>query len=131
MFRPLGGHLQVELRNIFLHHFFFAVLFFIYISDPLNFTSELRRMEHNLLVLSVRKIIIISYLWPRCMWLVLIVGLGGIVLCVLYCLLLFFVFLLVSSLGIRVVRTKGKGKVFPLMARCGPEGGYRYTSTLP
>ena len=26
---------------------------------------------------------------------------------------------------------KGKGKVFPLQARCGPEGGYRYSSTLP
>jgi len=26
---------------------------------------------------------------------------------------------------------KGKGKVFPLQARRGPEGGYRYSSTLP
>jgi hypothetical protein len=26
---------------------------------------------------------------------------------------------------------KGKGKVTPLQARCGPEGGYRYSSTLP
>ena len=26
---------------------------------------------------------------------------------------------------------KGKGKVIPLQARCGPEGGYRYSSTLP
>ena len=26
---------------------------------------------------------------------------------------------------------KGKGKVFPLQARCGPEGGQRYSSTLP
>jgi len=26
---------------------------------------------------------------------------------------------------------KSKGKVFPLQARCGPEGGYRYSSTLP
>ena len=24
-----------------------------------------------------------------------------------------------------------EGKVFPLQARCGPEGGYRYSSTLP
>ena len=24
-----------------------------------------------------------------------------------------------------------KGKMIPLQARCGPEGGYRYTSTLP
>jgi hypothetical protein len=23
------------------------------------------------------------------------------------------------------------GKVIPLQARCGPEGGYRYISTLP
>jgi len=26
---------------------------------------------------------------------------------------------------------KGKAKVIPLQARCGPEGGYRYSSTLP
>ena len=26
---------------------------------------------------------------------------------------------------------KGKGKVFQLQTRCGPEGGYRYSSTLP
>jgi len=26
---------------------------------------------------------------------------------------------------------KGKGKVIPLQARCGPEGGQRYSSTLP
>jgi len=26
---------------------------------------------------------------------------------------------------------KGKGKVIPLQAPCGPEGGYRYSSTLP
>ena len=26
---------------------------------------------------------------------------------------------------------KGKGKVIPLQAQCGPEGRYRYTSTLP
>jgi len=24
-----------------------------------------------------------------------------------------------------------KGKVVPLQVRCGPEGGYRYSSTLP
>jgi hypothetical protein len=24
-----------------------------------------------------------------------------------------------------------KGKVIPLQARCGPEGGYRYSSTVP
>jgi len=27
--------------------------------------------------------------------------------------------------------SKGKGKVIQLQARCGPEGGYRYNSTLP
>ena len=27
--------------------------------------------------------------------------------------------------------SKLKGKVIPLQARCGPEGGYRYSSTLP
>ena len=27
--------------------------------------------------------------------------------------------------------TKGKSKVFPLQSRCGPEGGYRCTLTLP
>ena len=32
-----------------------------------------------------------------------------------------------SKLQIR----KGKGKVIPLQARCGPEGGWRYSSTLP
>jgi len=26
---------------------------------------------------------------------------------------------------------KGKGKVILLQARCGPEGGQRYSSTLP
>jgi hypothetical protein len=26
--------------------------------------------------------------------------------------------------------TRGKGKVTPLQARCGPEGGYRYSCTL-
>ena len=26
---------------------------------------------------------------------------------------------------------KGKGKVIPLQARCGSEGGYRYSSTVP
>ena len=26
---------------------------------------------------------------------------------------------------------KGKGKVIPLQARCGPEGGQRYSSTVP
>ena len=26
---------------------------------------------------------------------------------------------------------KNKGKVIPLQVRCGPEGGYRYSSTLP
>ena len=29
------------------------------------------------------------------------------------------------------LRVKGKGAVIPLQARCGPEGGYRYSSTLP
>jgi len=34
--------------------------------------------------------------------------------------------------GCRVVNTcKGKGKVIPLQARRGPEGGWRYSSTLP
>jgi len=28
-------------------------------------------------------------------------------------------------------KDKGKGKVIPLQARCGPEGGWRYSSTLP
>ena len=28
-------------------------------------------------------------------------------------------------------RTSKKGKVIPLQARCGPEGGQRYSSTLP
>ena len=28
-------------------------------------------------------------------------------------------------------RDKGKDKVIPLQARCGPEGGQRYSSTLP
>jgi len=27
--------------------------------------------------------------------------------------------------------TNMEGKVIPLQARCGPEGGYRYSSTLP
>ena len=27
--------------------------------------------------------------------------------------------------------SKGKGKVIPLQARCGPEGGYSYNSTVP
>jgi len=27
--------------------------------------------------------------------------------------------------------TMKKGKVIPLQARCGPEGGYKYSSTLP
>ena len=26
---------------------------------------------------------------------------------------------------------KGIGKVIPLQARCGPEGGYRYSATIP
>ena len=30
-----------------------------------------------------------------------------------------------------VIHENGKGKVIPLQARCGPEGGYRYSSTLP
>jgi len=29
------------------------------------------------------------------------------------------------------ITLKGKGKVISLQARCGPEGGYRYSSTLP
>ena len=28
-------------------------------------------------------------------------------------------------------RNKGKCKVIPLQARCGPEGEWRYSSTLP
>jgi len=31
----------------------------------------------------------------------------------------------------KVTTCKGKSKVIPLQARCGPEGGYRYSSTLP
>jgi hypothetical protein len=30
-----------------------------------------------------------------------------------------------------LVKSKSKSKVTPLQARCGPEGGYRYSSTLP
>ena len=29
------------------------------------------------------------------------------------------------------LKVKGKGKVIPLQARCGPEGGERYSCTLP
>ena len=29
------------------------------------------------------------------------------------------------------INMQAQGKVFPLQARCGPEGGYRYSSTLP
>jgi len=29
------------------------------------------------------------------------------------------------------VKAKGEVKVIPLQARCGPEGGQRYSSTLP
>jgi len=29
------------------------------------------------------------------------------------------------------VKINNEGKVFPLLARCGPEDGYRYSSTLP
>ena len=28
------------------------------------------------------------------------------------------------------IHIKGKGKVFPLQDWCGPEGGYRYSSTV-
>jgi len=28
-------------------------------------------------------------------------------------------------------RERCKGKVIPLQAQCDPEGGYRYSSTLP
>ena len=34
-----------------------------------------------------------------------------------------------GSLGVK--RLIKKGKVIPLQARCGPESGYRYSSTLP
>ena len=30
----------------------------------------------------------------------------------------------------RVLSKYKEGKVIPLQARCGPEGGYRYNSTL-
>jgi hypothetical protein len=30
-----------------------------------------------------------------------------------------------------IFSVKGKGKVIPLQARCGPEGGQKYSSTLP
>ena len=33
-----------------------------------------------------------------------------------------------SNLKIKAIK---KGKVISLQARCGPEGGYRYNSTLP
>jgi len=29
------------------------------------------------------------------------------------------------------LKCKGKGKVIPITGLCGPEGGYRYSSTLP
>ena len=31
----------------------------------------------------------------------------------------------------KVTTCKGKGKVIPLQTRCGPDGGQRYSSTLP
>jgi len=99
---PLGGHLQVELRNLF-YISVFAVLFIIF---ALCITNELRKMETFFFVLSVRKTISISLLWPRYMRLVLIAGLppegGGEAYCSV-CVLLYaavFVFLLVSRLGI-------------------------------
>ena len=36
-----------------------------------------------------------------------------------------------ASSGRQSNDSAGKGKVFPLQARCGTEGGYRYSSTLP
>jgi len=36
-----------------------------------------------------------------------------------------------TSVDTMPVKGKGKGKVIPLQAWCGPEGGYRYSSTLP
>jgi hypothetical protein len=35
----------------------------------------------------------------------------------------------INQLALLSKRCKGKGKVIPLQARCGPEGGYRYSST--
>ena len=52
----LGGHLQVELRDLFLHHFF-AVLFSFALGIPYALQVKLRRMEHNLLVIS-------NWRWP-------------------------------------------------------------------
>ena len=34
------------------------------------------------------------------------------------------------GIAVLYIKGKGKGKVIPLQARCGPEGGYRYSSTL-
>jgi hypothetical protein len=33
--------------------------------------------------------------------------------------------------AVMIFTAVSKGKVIPLQARCGPEGGYRYSSTLP
>jgi len=39
--------------------------------------------------------------------------------------------LLLVGCEIAVLLYSSKGKVIPLQARCGPEGGWRYSSTLP
>ena len=36
-----------------------------------------------------------------------------------------------NTVGKMQNKLKGKGKVIPLQARCGPEDGQRYSSTLP
>ena len=95
MFRPLGGHLQVKLRNLFLYHFFCHIVFHLHQGSLLHYKS-IKEDGTQFLVLSVCKIINISQLWPRYMWLVLIAGLpsvgGVIVLCVFNSLLLFLCF---------------------------------------
>ena len=37
----------------------------------------------------------------------------------------------VLSISFYLIKGKGKSKVIPLQAQCRPEGGYRYSSTLP
>ena len=94
MFRPLG----VIFRSSFGTYFYITFLsyFSFALGIPYALQVKLRRMEHNLLVLFVRKIINVLSLW-----LVLLVGLPPVWGCCTVCVFLFaaiFVFLLVSSL---------------------------------